>query len=148
MRPIFMALAFAALAATATAQRGLPTAPHPAPIAPVPIMPVPITPIPITPAPTPIAPLPAPTPLAPVPVAPAPIIVPPPPPACRIRSTGECAAEATSCLAARYIADRYSVQWTNSGPYISPNPESRRDAAEQAADDCADNLRQCLTGGC
>jgi hypothetical protein len=63
-----------------------------------------------------------------------------------VRPTSECAGEAASCLAARYVADRYAVQWTNTGPRITPNPDTRSDAAEQAADDCADSLRQCLTG--
>jgi hypothetical protein len=74
----------------------------------------------------------------------------PPPPACPApRSSSDCLREASSCLAARHIADSYSFELTpENRPIIIPLVRDREDDADKAAEDCADGLRQCLVGGC
>ena len=49
---------------------------------------------------------------------------------------------AFSCLVFHDVANRYGVEWSNGLPRIVPNPKEDEDY--QPADDCADNLRQCL----
>jgi hypothetical protein len=149
--PILIALALATLTpllATAVAQRsGVIVRPPPPPPPPPPI-PLDsqrrLEPLPPLPPPPPIMETQRPLGLAPAPLAPATVVRPPPPPQCSWVET--CASQAGQCLASHLVSSRYEVRWRDGWPRITPNPDNRSDAAEQAADDCADNLRQCLTG--
>jgi hypothetical protein len=150
-RPILFALTLAALAsapthASAQQRRPAPPAAVPHPPAPAPTLPqTSLTPsIPLT-APTPQLNIPTQAPLAPAPAAPF-AVRPPPPPQCNWVET--CRDQASQCLANRLGPDSggYSVQMRDGWPRLLPDPQSRSTQAEQAADDCADNLRQCLQG--
>ncbi len=122
--------------------------PLPAPVTQTPL-PAPVLTPTLTPAP---APAPEPAPYA-APVA----MSPPSPPAGACKSLGECAREATQCLAAKLATreepqneTRFFVQFDESGRpgivrYASDIP-SDEDNAD--ANDCASDLQACLSESC
>lgn len=120
------------------------------PVTPMPTPP-PVAARPSAPSLAPAAPLPTPT------LTPQPLVARPalpalstggPPNSCRPRTAGECAAEATSCLAARGISDRYHVTSEGGATAIYRNQSDASQQQAEAAGDCAMDLQRCLAGGC
>jgi len=91
----------------------------------------------------------APTPVITEPVFAAPAAAPSAgsPPICYPKPQGDCAAEASQCLAREYISTNYEILWDSGGPYVSRVYPADDDARARATD-CATDLHRCLQPGC
>ena len=96
----------------------------------------------------PVAAAPPPAPAQAAPAAIPAIVAGPPPNVCRPTTTGDCAAEAASCLAAREISDSYHVAGEGSATRIYASRDDASQDQAEAAGDCAQDLHRCLAGGC
>jgi hypothetical protein len=67
---------------------------------------------------------------------------------CRPKTFSDCASDAAACLAGRQLSHQYGVYWNNGRPYIQNNGYSTSEQQRKDAEDCSQDMMQCLSSSC